>query len=199
MTAVDNGTSAVLFVSNVLNGTVAAGGSVVNQGTILRIGLTLGGNDQGQQGEDGVPRITSRTVIATGFGEKTDPNALVIGPTGLGLGSNGTLYVADTVGNRIASVPDALNAPGPQTVGTLASGLPLNGPLGLTIAPNGDILTVNGGDGNMVEVMTGGAQTAKLVDTTGIGGGTLFGLAITADQKGVYFVNDGNNTLQLLH
>ena len=31
-----------LFVSNVLNGTVAAGGATVNRGTVLRIGLTSG-------------------------------------------------------------------------------------------------------------------------------------------------------------
>ena len=33
--------------------------------------------------------------------------ALVIGPTGVGLGPNGTLYVADTLDNRIAAIPDA--------------------------------------------------------------------------------------------
>jgi hypothetical protein len=32
-----------------------------------------------------------------------------------------------------------------------------------------------------------------------MGGGTLFGLAITPNQKGVYFVDDGDNTLDLLH
>src|SRR5579859_7596181 len=39
MTALDAGTSAVLFVSNVLNGTVAAGGAVVSHGSVLRISL----------------------------------------------------------------------------------------------------------------------------------------------------------------
>src|SRR6201987_2557821 len=37
----NGGGSASLFVTNVLNGTVAAGGSVVNQGTVVRIDLTL--------------------------------------------------------------------------------------------------------------------------------------------------------------
>jgi hypothetical protein len=32
----------------------------------------------------------------------------VIGPTGVGLGPNGTLYVADTLGNRVAAIPAAL-------------------------------------------------------------------------------------------
>ena len=47
-------------------------------------------------------------MIATGFPERTDPAALVVGPTGVGLGRNGTLYVADSVNNRIAAIPDAL-------------------------------------------------------------------------------------------
>jgi hypothetical protein len=54
------------------------------------------------------PRELSRTVIGSGFEEKTDPNALVIGPTGLGLGENGTLYVADTLQSRIAAIPGAI-------------------------------------------------------------------------------------------
>ena len=41
MTALDMGTVAVLFVTNVLNGTVAANGAVVNQGSVLRIVLTI--------------------------------------------------------------------------------------------------------------------------------------------------------------
>lgn len=73
-------------------------------------------------------------------------------------------------------------------------------PLGLALVPNGDILTVNGGDGNMVEITTGGQQVAvQAVDVSQQGAGTLFGLAISPDGKGVYFVDDGNNTLNLLH
>ena len=80
------------------------------------------------------------------------------------------------------------------------SGHALNGPLGLAIAPNGDIITVNGGDGNMVEIEPEGTQLAvKMVDVTGTGGGTLFGLAVAPNNNGVYFVNDGNNKLYLLH
>jgi hypothetical protein len=83
---------------------------------------------------------------------------------------------------------------------TVAGGGALNGPLGLTIAPNGNIVTVNSNDGNMVETTPSGDHvTVKNVDVTGTGAGTLFGLAITANQKAIYFVNDGNNTLDLLH
>lgn len=195
MTALDLGFAAVLFVTNVLNGTVAANGNAVNEGTVLRMLLTVGFDD-----DSSLHHEIARTTIASGFGERTDPAALVIGPTGVGLAPNGTLYVADTLANRIAAIPDALfRLTNAGTGTTVSKGGALNGPLGLAIAPNGDILTVNGGDGNMVETASGGSQAAiKNVDTTGAGGGTLFGLAI-APGGGVYFVNDGNNTLNLLH
>jgi hypothetical protein len=70
----------------------------------------------------------------------------------------------------------------------------------LAIAPNGGIVTVNAGDGNMVETTPGGQQAAvKAVDVSQQGGGTLFGLVIAPNGHGIYFVDDGNNTLNLLH
>jgi hypothetical protein len=53
----------------------------------------------------------------------------------------------------------------------------------------------------MVETTPGGRQVAaKNVDlsTQGGAGGDLFGLAVSAGGRGVYFVNDGNNMLYLL-
>ncbi len=190
MTALEDDDSALLFVANVLNGTVAGGGAVVNQGTIVRIALSL---------DEGMPSLDSQTVIGSGFGERTDPAALVIGPTGVGLGSDGTLYVADTVANRIAAISDAPTRGTSAGTGTDVSvGGALNGPLGLAIAPNGDILVVNSGDGNMVEVTPAGSQVeVKAVDDTNTGAGTLFGLAVVPGGTGVYFVNDGNNKLDL--
>jgi DNA-binding beta-propeller fold protein YncE len=83
---------------------------------------------------------------------------------------------------------------------TVFGGGALNAPLGLAIAPNGDIVTVNGGDGNMVEITPAGTQVAvKAVDVTATGAGVLFGLAIRPNDSGIYFVNDGNNTLDILH
>jgi hypothetical protein len=193
MTALDLGAVAELFVSNVLNGTVAANGSVVHRGTVVRIVLFIPSH--------GKPEELLRTPVGSGFGERTDPAALVIGPTGLGLGADGTLYVADTLVNRIAAIPNALvrfNSAG--TGKTVSVGGAINGPLGLVVAPNGDILNVNAGDGNVVETTTTGSQVAvKSIDTSGQGAGTLFGLVITPNGKGVYFVDDGDNTLDLLH
>jgi sugar lactone lactonase YvrE len=93
------------------------------------------------------PVVLDEDVIATGFAEQTDPSALVVGPTGVALGRDGTLYVADTVNSRIAAIPDATFRRFPATGGgfTVSSGGDLNGPLGMTLAPSGDILTANAG------------------------------------------------------
>ncbi len=193
MTAVELNDHVALFVTNVLNGTVAGSGNPVPGGTVVRIDL--------QVEEDAPPAVLATTVIGAGFLERTDPAALVIGPTGVGLGRHGTLYVADTLANRLAAIPDALfreDSAGPGT--TVATGGALNGPLGLAVAPNGDLLVANGGDGNLVETTPAGEQVAvTLADTTGAGAGTLFGLAVAPGNRGVYFVNDGNNTLDVLH
>ena len=150
--------------------------------------------------DGGAPAEQSATIIGSGFPEKSDPNALVIGPTGLGV-SGGTLYVASAVDSSIDAIPKAASRVTSAGTGALvSSGGALNGPLGLAIAPNGDILTANAGDGNMVETTPTGKQVAvNGVVSTGLGAGTLFGLALTPGGDGLYFVNDGNNTLNLLH
>lgn len=193
MAAFDAGEFAELFVSNVLNGTVAAAGSVVNGGTVVRIVLVIN--------NDGPPQEIAQTVVASNFPERTDPVALVIGPTGLGLGADGTLYVADTLGNRIAAIHNALLRFTSGGAGrTISSGGYLNQPLGLAIAPNGNILTVNSLDGNLVEITPGGYQfPPRSIDTSGQGAGTLFGLAVSPRSRDIYFVDDGDNTLDLLH
>lgn len=194
MTALDMDTSAVLFVTNVLNGTVAANGAAVNQGSVLRIALSTP--------IIGTPSAVSYTVIASAFEERTDPAALVIGPTGVGLGADGTLYVADTLQNRIAAISNAVSRTEDAGDGvTVAQGRALKQPLGVAIAPNGDILTVNSADGLMVETTPQGQQVgARFVDVSHShnGAGTLFGLTIAPNGRGVYFVDDGNNTLNLL-
>lgn len=198
MTAVDHGGVTTLYVTNVLNGTVAADaggpavpGNVVDRGTVVRLELlTIPGVR---------PFVLDEDVIATGFPERTDPNALVVGPTGVALSRDGTLYVADTQGNRIAAIPGAPFRELPARDGgrTVSSGGELNGPLGMTLAPNGDILTANGGDGNIVETTPRGAQSDIAADAPG-GAGVLFGLTVPPGFEGVYFVDDGDNTLRVL-
>jgi len=196
MTAVDHGSRATLFVTNVLNGTVAGKGKDVNRGTVIRIGLRI------RNGH--IPDVTSNHVIANGFAEHTDASALVIGPTGVGLGPHGVLYVADSVGNRIAAIPHALTRSSILGGGgmSVSVGGSLNDPLGLAIAPNGDVISANGGDGRIVETTTAGVQSATRTLVPD-GGGDLFGIALTMSQHGLFFVNDAGsgsdaNSLELL-
>jgi hypothetical protein len=201
MTALDLGGISELFVTNVLGGILGHANS--HGGTVVRLLIT--------SGPFGLPHILKSTQIGSGFPARTDPAALVVGPTGVGLGFNGTLYVADTDTSRIAAIPHAVFRFSDDGSGqTVTQKGALMNPLGLAIAPNGDILTVNGGDGNMVETTPGGSQAAVVtVDKQGspAGAGNLFGLAVKPGADAVYFVDDfggpsangQTNNLNLLH
>ena len=195
MAATERGSTADLFVSNVLNGTVAANGATVHRGQILRLTLTVSAAMP--------PQLTAVTKVGSGFGEHSDPAALVVGPTGLGISPQGTLYVADSVGNRITAIPAAATRTTSAGTGmVVTAGGALSTPLGLTLAPNGDILTVNAGNGKIVETSPAGKQVAtKLLDRSGSppGAGALFGLGVAPRGSGVYYVDDAQNTLRLLH
>jgi DNA-binding beta-propeller fold protein YncE len=182
-------------VTNVLNGTVAAGGNVVDKGTVVRLLLVVPDNH--------APLLFDSTIVASGFPERTDPAALVIGPTGVAFDDEtGNLYVADSLDNRIAAISNALFRFHSAGTGfTVSQGGALNDPLGLALAPNHNVLTANGDDGNIVETnpFTGKQVAVKLVDSSGDppGSGALFGLI--AASNGVYFVDDATNTFNLLH
>jgi hypothetical protein len=193
MTAFDAGSSADLFVTNVLNGTVAAGGKVVHEGTVTRLTLT------GLNGK--TPELQSITVIGSGFSERTDPAALVIGPTGVGLSPNADLlYVADSLNDRIVAIPDPVFRDTSAGTGAIVTqGGSLNDPLGLAVSQDGNILSANGNNGFLVVTTPNGDQVyTKLLDSTGTppGSGALFGLVPVPDH-GLYYVDDASNTLNL--
>lgn len=194
--AVTHGDTANLFVSNVLKGTAAANGMVVNNGYVQRLTLHLS--------DDAAPTVMSSTTIASGYPQRTDPSAFVLGITGQGLGGDGQLFVADTLTSQIFSVSNALGRSGSTGEGTLVTqGGQLKNPLGMAMAPNGDILTVNGGNGKVEETTPAGNQVFHLnLDSTPpipLGAGALFGLAVRPALGGVYYVDDATNTLRLLH
>lgn len=192
MTSVSSGSRTTLFVSNALNGGAAEGVHVIKNSTVARITLTSG---RGQ-----APKVVSQQVIATGIPWRDDPAALVIGPTGVALASNGTLYMANTLLNQITAIPDAMTRTTPAAGGgtPVSTGQHLKQPLGLVIAPDGNILTTNAGDGNIVETTPAGKQVAVVTADKKTGAGSLFGLVVVRG-TGIYFVDDGDNTLKLLH
>jgi hypothetical protein len=193
MTSVTQSNRTTLFVSNVLNGGAAKGVHTINNSTVLRIRL---------QTEPGSPpKVLEETVIANKIPWRNDPTALVIGPTGVALAQDGTLYLADTLSNRIAAIPQALTRTTPvaDAGSTVSQGGLLKQPLGLALAPNGNILTTNAGDGNIVETTPAGKQVVAQTADKKTGAGTLFGLVVAPGGKGLFYVDDGENTLQLLH
>ena len=192
-TAKSEGSKTTLFVSNALNGGAAKGIHTIDNSTVLRIEL--------ESGEGQTPKVLSETVIANGIPWVNSAEALVLGPTGLALASNGTLYVASTEDNKILAISEAMTRTTPAAKGgtVLTEGGHLKEPLGMVLAPNGNIVTSNGGDGNMVETTPAGQQVAVQTADKKTGAGSLFGLVIGPEGKGIYFVDDGENTLNLLH
>ena len=82
LAVIDAGPFVRVFVSDVLSGKVA------------RIDLAIGPN--------GVTELPSSTIIASGYLHRTDPAALVVGPTGLAYDAlHDVLYVASTGDNAV--------------------------------------------------------------------------------------------------
>ncbi|HTX12866.1 MAG TPA: hypothetical protein VME22_29890 [Solirubrobacteraceae bacterium] len=190
MTAVTQGMRTTLFVSMVLNGGAAEGVHTIDNSTVLRITLTSAPGEP--------PKVLGEQVVANAIPWRDDPSALVIGPTGVALAPDGTLYVADTLDNRIAAIPDATtrSTPAHDAGTTVSEGLHLKQPLGLALAPDGNILTTNAGDGNVVETTPAGRQLMTRTLDTKTGAGSLFGLVLDGNQ--VYYVDDGDNTVKVL-
>ena len=194
MAWIDNGGSATLFVSNAGFGIGAPGQPVQNSATVLRIEMSIPAGKP--------PQVTGKTVIGSGFGAQADAGVFLIGPTGLTLGKDGTLYVSDAIGNRIVGIPDAVARTDSAGTGTPVSkdGL-LNRPLAMDMAPNGHLLVVNGLNGQVVEIdpATGKQLGAQWIDAdeaqTPPGSGDLFGVVVNPTGKGFYYVEDDVNTV----
>jgi sugar lactone lactonase YvrE len=179
---------AALFVSNTLNGTVEASPNKAYAGTVVRIRLDVPYPD------DGVPEVSSMTVIGSEFAERTDKAKMVYGPTGLAFAYDGTLYVADSLNNRISAIHNALFRMYSSGTGDDVSS---NGdiflPEGLIMAPNGNIIVANH-NGKLVEVSPEGTQVG-VKDLHE--GDYLTGLAVTPNEDGLYYVDDCEDTLKL--
>jgi hypothetical protein len=188
LTINDQGDTARVFVSNVLNGVVT------------RIDLTIP--------HGGDPVVQSMTRIGSGYLTRTDPAALVIGPTGLAYDANrNILYVASTGDNKIFAISKAGSRTSDGGMGKVVyqDDAHLRGPLGLALAPNGDLVTANGD-----AVNPDPTQTSELVEFTRNGKfvgefsidpnpGGAFGLAVT-NQGGLLrlaAVEDVTNSLDI--
>jgi predicted lipoprotein with Yx(FWY)xxD motif len=191
-TAKSEGSKTTLFISNALNGGATKGVHTIDNSTVLRIEL--------ESGEHQTPKVLSETVIADGIPWVNSAEALVLGPTGLALAPNGTLYVASTEDSKILAISEAMTRTTPAEKGgtVLTEGEHLKEPLGMVLAPDGDIITTNGGDGNIVETTPAGKQIMVRTADIKTGAGSLFGLTISPAANSIYYVDDGENTLNVL-
>jgi hypothetical protein len=125
LTVADHGTSAQVFVSSVLNGTVSRFDIAVAAGSVS---------------------IIKKTQVASGYTHVPNAAAVVLGPTGLAFDAESdTLYVASTADNAIYGVSHASRLSNGGGRGHLVfSDSRLRGPLALRFAPNGHLLTANG-------------------------------------------------------
>ncbi|WP_082716188.1 hypothetical protein [Burkholderia sp. BDU5] len=186
LAVIDRGQRITAFVSNVLNGTVT------------RLDMTIGDN--------GVMVMPSSLVIASGYLHRTDPAALVVGPTGLAYDSTrDVLYIASTGDNAVFAIHGAASTTRNNGVGRMIyfDNVHLHGPLALALAPNGHLVVSNGDAVNpdpnqpseIVEFTPEGRFIAQMqVDSVP---GAAFGLAFGMSSSGqpqFAAVDDNTNT-----
>jgi hypothetical protein len=196
MAVIDRGEAAALFVSNAGFDLAHSREEVVRKANVVRLDLSI---PPGRP-----PAVKGRTVIGSGFAARGDKDVFIIGPTGLALGPDGTLFVSDAIDNRVVAIPDAATRKDSAGTGReVTRGGLLKRPLAMATAPNGNLIVTNGLNGQAVEIdpRTGQQLHALWIDAnraqTPPGSGDLFGIAMTPSGDGFYFVKDEMNTLVL--
>jgi DNA-binding beta-propeller fold protein YncE len=190
LTVNDLGAKAQVFVSNVFSGTVT------------RIDLKIPKHGDKVQVQDMVQ-------IASGYAHQANAAAFQVGPTGLAYNpTTKVLYVASTDDNAIFAIRNASKTRSDNGMGSLVyqDQAHLRGPLGLALAPNGDLLTTNGdainadptnaSDSELIEFTPTGTFVGQLSLDPGVQG-AAFGLAISTGKRRLELatVNDGTNAV----
>jgi uncharacterized protein (TIGR03118 family) len=188
LTVNDLGIFSQVFVSNVLSGTVTRIDLVTPPG--------------------GTPHVLDMVQIASGYAHGADSTTLAVGPTGLAFNPlNDTLYVASTDDNAIFAVHNAAITFSDNGTGTpfVQNNVNLNGPLGLALAPNGDLIVSNG-DGvaaggtpnELLEFNAGGDTVGSFQLDTGKAGAAS-GIALTTQNGQIRFAaaDDDTNSVKV--
>jgi hypothetical protein len=161
-----NSTQVIMFVSNVVSGTVTRLDVTVHKNGLV---------------------VTNSAQIASGYGHSCSATTFVLGPTGLVYdNTNDILYVASTVDNAVFAVDGASHLSQSGGTGNMiySDQTHLHGPLVLIQAPNGDLLVSNGDFVNpdpnqpseIVEFTTGGTFVSEFSIDPNEGG--AFGMKI---------------------
>ncbi len=186
-TLYDKGDKAKFFIANGLTGTIVRLDLIVSS-----TGVTLDG----------------ATQIASGYLHQCDLVTFVDAPTGLVYDPTlDVLYVASTVDNAIFAVSHAGSATTDEGRGKViySSTKRLHGPLGMAMAPNGDLIVSNNDVINpdptqpseLVEFTTTGRFVKEISVDSNFGGS--FGLAIETQGNTAHFAAVDDNVSILLN
>lgn len=192
LTIHDNGSTAQIFVANVVSGTVTRLDVAVS-------GVAL--------------TVTDKVQIASGYATRLDPNAFVVGPGGMVYdAASDLLYVASTAekinGTEAGSVFAVANAGARTTDGgkgrlIFADAAHLHGPIGLVMAPNGNLVAANSdavnSDPNQPSELVEFTPSGRFVGQVSVdpSTGAAFGLTIGAvnGQPVLATLNDNQSML----
>jgi len=186
MTINDAGNRAQVYIANVLNGTISRFNFAVSPTRGIK--------------------LISSVEIASGYTHRGDPVAFEIGPTGLAYnGRTHTLFVASTGDNAVYAVHHANTAAVSHGPGTLVytDSAHLHGPLGLTWAPDGNLIAAEGDaintDANHPSELTEFTTKGRFVGQFSISTaeGSAFGVATSPNHREFAAVNDGNNSVTI--
>jgi hypothetical protein len=204
MATIDRGDTATLFISMAgfgIQGPEALDPAthtpaILHQATVLRLELTIANGK--------VPVVKNQTVIGDGFAHRADKDAFLFGPTGLALAPDDTLYITNGLDNEILAIAAAsTRTTSAQTGRIVTKGGMLAGPLAMVMTPAGHLVVCNGRNGQAIEIdpVSGKQLYAHWLDQNQAqsppGNGDLFGIALTPDGKGFYYVEDEVNALVL--
>jgi hypothetical protein len=187
----DQGASAQIFFSNVLTGTV----------TRLDVEISTNGEQVA---------IRDAVTIASGYSHRTDPAALVLGPSGLFFDArHDILYVASSADNAVYAISNASNRTNAnEGTGTAIyrDNVHLHGPIDLVMTPTGNLIAANSDGSNadpnqpseLVEFTVEGQFVAQFSVDKNNGG--AFGVALTTlggSAVRLAAVDDNANTLNI--
>jgi hypothetical protein len=196
LTVEDFGTTAFVFVSDALSGSVT------------RLDLQVTGTGDGDTDDHVV--VERETRLASGYVHRCDPAAFVVGPTGLALDANlDILYVASTGDNAIFAVPNAhgTGADEGRSRGSVIvkDNIHMHGPLGLVRTSSGHLVAAQGDavnfDANHPSEITEYTAQGHFVREFSVDSapGSAFGIALVESGNAFSFaaVDDGMNTVDL--
>jgi len=184
------GGAAQIFLSNVLSG------------QIVRLDVTYDGGGQ-------TVGIRDTVTIASGYSHRTDPAALVLGPSGLAYDArHDILYVASSADNAIYALYGAGSATSSLGTGSMVfdDATKLHGPLELSLAPNGHLIVANSdgsnADPNQPSELVEFTTTGQFVGQSSVdpNNGGAFGVNVTSLGAGtarVAAVDDNANVLKI--